>query len=144
MENQLEHTVAILLPCYNEGLSIAKVVNDFKSALPSARIFVYDNRSSDNTSEEAQRAGAIVRSEPWPGKGNVVRRMFADIDADIYVMADGDGTYDAAVAAGMVEKLLQEHLDMVVGTRMNVYENAHRAGHGFGNRLFKSTTIYNL
>jgi len=136
MENQLEHTVAILLPCYNEGLSIAKVVNDFKSALPSARIFVYDNRSSDNTSEEAQRAGAIVRSEPWPGKGNVVRRMFADIDADIYVMADGDGTYDAAVAAGMVEKLLQEHLDMVVGTRMNVYENAHRAGHGFGNRLF--------
>lgn len=128
--------IAILIPCYNEGLSIAKVVEDFRIALPGAVIFVYDNRSTDNTSEEALRAGAIVRFEPWPGKGNVVRRMFADIDADIYVMADGDGTYDASVSAEMVGHLLKDHLDMVVGTRKNVYENAHRAGHGLGNRLF--------
>lgn len=128
--------VAVLIPCYNEGLSIAKVVEDFRKALPSAYVFVYDNRSTDNTSEEAARVGAIVRSEPWPGKGNVVRRMFADIDADLYVMADGDGTYDVSVVAEMVDRLLKDHLDMVVGTRKNVYDNAHRAGHGLGNRLF--------
>ncbi len=128
--------VAVLLPCFNEGLSIANVIADFQRALPSAHIFVYDNRSTDDTASEATRAGAIVRSEPWPGKGNVVRRMFADIEADIYVMADGDGTYDAASVSPMVDRLLREHLDMVVGTRMNVYENAHRTGHGFGNRVF--------
>jgi glycosyltransferase involved in cell wall biosynthesis len=127
---------AVLIPCFNEGLSIAKVVADFKRALPDSLIFVYDNNSRDNTTEEATRAGAIVRKEPWPGKGNVVRRMFADIDVDLYVMADGDGTYDATVAAQMVERLLDEHLDMVVGTRRNVYENAHRKGHGFGNFFF--------
>lgn len=135
-----EMTVAVLLPCYNEGLSIAKVVNDFRVSLPNSLIFVYDNRSTDNTAEEARKAGAVVRNEPWPGKGNVVRRMFADIDADIYIMADGDGTYDASAAPGMIEKLVRDHLDMVVGTRRNVYENAHRKGHGLGNMLFN--TVY--
>lgn len=130
--------VAVLLPCYNEGLSIRKVVDDFKQSLPDAAIYVYDNRSSDNTVEEARAAGAEVRSEPWPGKGNVVRRMFSDIEADIYVIADGDGTYDASVAPTMVQQLRDEHLDMVVGTRRNVYSDAHRPGHGFGNRLFNA------
>ena len=129
-------TIAVLLPCHNEALSIARVVAGFRAVLPTARIFVYDNRSTDDTSAVARAAGAIVRAEPWPGKGNVVRRMFADIDADVYLMADGDGTYDPAVAAEMVRRLVLEHLDMVVGTRRNVYENAHRKGHGFGNQVF--------
>ena len=128
--------VAVLLPCYNEGLSIRKVVASFQAVLPSATIYVYDNRSSDNTADEARAAGAVVRAELWPGKGNVVRRMFSDVDADIYLMADGDGTYDASVAPQMLQRLVDEHLDMVVGTRRDVYENAHRMGHGFGNRLF--------
>lgn len=127
---------AVLLPCYNEGLSIRKVVTDFRKVLPDADIYVYDNRSSDNTADEARAAGAIVRSEPWPGKGNVVRRMFSDIEATNYIIADGDGTYDFRMAPTMLEKLQREHLDMVVGTRNNVYDNAHRFGHGFGNRLF--------
>ena len=129
--------IAVVLPCYNEGLAIHAVVKKFQQVLPSAQVYVYDNRSSDNTASEARRAGAIVRHEPWPGKGNVVRRMFADdIDADIYLMADGDGTYDTERAPAMIARLIDEQLDMVVGTRENVYENAHRAGHGFGNRLF--------
>jgi hypothetical protein len=128
--------IAVLLPCYNEGLAIRKVVESFRKELPDATIYVYDNRSSDNTKEEAFAAGAVVRSEQWPGKGNVVRRMFSDIDADIYIMADGDGTYDSSVAPQMIMRLVDEHLDMVVGTRRNVFENAHRIGHGFGNRLF--------
>lgn len=128
--------IAILIPCLNEGPSIAQVVTDFQLALPTATIFVYDNCSTDNTVAEAARAGAIVCSEPWPGKGNVVRRMFADIDADLFVMVDGDGTYDATVAVEMVKRLLKDHLDMVVGIRMNVYEHAHRRGHGFGNLVF--------
>ena len=129
-------SVAVLLPCYNEGLCIRHVVEDFRKVLPAATIYVYDNRSTDNTSDEARAAGAVVRAENWPGKGNVVRRMFSDIDADIYVMADGDGTYDASVADHMVQTLVNDHLDMVVGTRRDVYANAHRLGHGFGNRLF--------
>ncbi|MEW7849596.1 glycosyltransferase [Massilia aurea] len=128
--------IAIVLPCYNEGLAIRAVVKKFQQVVPSARVYVFDNRSSDNTASEARAAGAVVRHEPWPGKGNVVRRMFADIDADIYLMADGDGTYDADRAPAMIARLIEEQLDMVVGTRENVYENAHRAGHGFGNRLF--------
>lgn len=128
--------VAVLLPCYNEGLSIRKVVEDFREALPSAIIYVYDNNSSDNTADEARAAGAVVRVEQWPGKGNVVRRMFSDIDANIYIMADGDGTYDSSVAPILIHRLVNENLDMVVGTRSNVYQNAHRTGHGFGNRLF--------
>ncbi|WP_341328134.1 glycosyltransferase [Methylotuvimicrobium sp. KM2] len=128
--------IAVLLPCYNEGLSIRKVVEDFRKELPEATIYVYDNRSSDNTQDEARAAGAVVRTEQWPGKGNVVRRMFSDIDADIYLMADGDGTYDSSVAPQMIQRLVDENLDMVVGTRRNVYKNAHRMGHGLGNRLF--------
>lgn len=128
--------VAVLLPCYNEALSIRKVVEDFRQSLPEATIYVYDNRSTDNTVDEATNAGAVVRKEIWPGKGNVVRRMFSDIDADIYVIADGDGTYDPKMAPLMIQRLIDEHLDMVIGIRRNVYENAHRMGHGFGNRLF--------
>lgn len=131
-------SIAVLLPCYNEGLSIRKVVEDFRREIPQATIYVYDNRSTDNTAEEALAAGAVVRAEPWPGKGNVVRRMFSDIDADVYIMADGDGTYDPTMARTMIDHLVNQHLDMVVGTRRNVYENAHRAGHGFGNRVFNS------
>ena len=128
--------IAVLLPCHNEALAIARVISSFRQALPTARIFVYDNCSTDGTDRIAKTAGAIVRAEPWPGKGNVVRRMFAEIEADIYLVADGDGTYDATVAPVMVNKLVAEHLDMVVGTRRGVFANAHRAGHGFGNRLF--------
>lgn len=130
------YSVAVLLPCYNEALSIGKVVQDFRAHLPDAHVFVYDNRSSDNTAEVARKAGAIVRHEPWPGKGNVVRRMFADIDADIYIMADGDGTYETSMAPNMVKALIDQRLDMVVGTRRGIYAEAHRGGHGFGNRLF--------
>jgi len=130
--------VAVLLPCYNEGLSIRSVVSNFRAVLPDADIYVYDNRSTDNTSAEARAAGAIVRLEPWPGKGNVVRRMFADIDADVYIMADGDDTYDASAAPEMVHRLVNEHLDMLVGTRLNIYSNAHRNGHAFGNKLFNN------
>ena len=130
------HKVAVLLPCYNEGLSIRRVVKAFQAVLPTAKIYVYDNLSSDNTADEARAAGAVLRSEPWPGKGNVVRRMFADIGADIYVMADGDGTYDASVAPQMIQRLVDDDLDMVVGTRRDVFANAHRFGHGLGNRLF--------
>ncbi len=127
---------AILIPCHNEAHSITRVIRDFAAAMPAARIFVYDNCSTDQTAELARSAGAIVRSEPWPGKGNVVRRMFADIDADVYIMADGDGTYDASMAVRLVECLVHEHLDMVVGTRSAIYSNAHRQGHGIGNRVF--------
>lgn len=128
--------IAVLIPCYNEAVSIQKVIRDFQAVLPEAVIYVYDNRSTDATAAIARNAGAIVRNEPWPGKGNVVRRMFADIDADVYLMADGDATYDANVAPQMVARLLEEKLDMVVGIRKNVYANAHRTGHGFGNKLF--------
>ena len=130
--------IAVVLPCYNEALSIRSVVEAFRAALPTAKVYVYDNRSTDSTSETAAAAGAVVRFEHWPGKGNVVRRMFADIEADVYVMADGDGTYDASLAPEMVSRLCRENLDMVVGTRRNVYNDAHRMGHGFGNRLFNN------
>ena len=131
-----ELELAVLIPCHNEALSIARVVAEFREALPTAHIFVYDNCSTDDTALCARAAGATVRAETWPGKGNVVRRMFADIDVDIYLMVDGDGTYDPTAADGMVRRLVAEQLDMVVGTRRNVYTDAHRAGHGFGNRLF--------
>jgi glycosyltransferase involved in cell wall biosynthesis len=129
----------VILPCYNEGLAIRKVVSDFRRVLPDADVYVYDNNSTDNTATEASGAGAVVRKEVWPGKGNVVRRMFCDIDADVYVMADGDGTYDHTMAPGMVERLLADRLDMVVGTRRDVFIDAHRFGHGIGNRIFNST-----
>ena len=121
--------IAVLLPCYNEEAAIAQTVAGFKAALPDATIYVYDNNSRDRTVEVAERAGAVVRTERMQGKGNVVRRMFADVDADVYVMADGDATYDAASAPTLVARLLDEQLDMVVGARVNEAEAAYRRGH---------------
>ncbi|WP_219895129.1 glycosyltransferase family 2 protein [Aquisediminimonas profunda] len=127
--------IAVLLPCYNEAAAIAQTIADFRAALPAATIYVYDNNSSDATCEIAAAAGAIVRTERMQGKGNVVRRMFADVDADIYVMADGDATYEAAAAPALVNKLLDETLDMVVGARKSEVEAAYRRGHRLGNAL---------
>jgi glycosyltransferase involved in cell wall biosynthesis len=129
-------TLAVLLPCYNEEAAVAQTVAAFRAALPGARIYVYDNNSSDRTAEVAAGAGAIVRSERMQGKGNVVRRMFADVEADVYVMADGDATYDASAAPALVAKLVDEQLDMVVGARRDAVEEAYRKGHRLGNRLF--------
>ena len=128
-------TVAVLIPCLNEEAAIPAVVNDFRRALPDALIFVYDNGSTDRTVEVARAAGAIVRREPLKGKGNVVRRMFADIEADIYVLVDGDDTYDAASAPAMIRRLIDDALDMVNGAREEKSEAAYRRGHRFGNRL---------
>jgi glycosyltransferase involved in cell wall biosynthesis len=127
--------VAVLVPCFNEEAAVATVVADFRKALPSAKIFVYDNNSSDRTMAVAREAGAEVRSERRQGKGHVVRRMFADVDADIYVLVDGDATYDAASAPRMIDTLVNEHLDMVVGFRVDQAELAYRPGHRTGNRM---------
>ena len=134
--DQSKPRIAVLLPCYNEEAAIAQTVASFRAALPAASIYVYDNNSSDRTVEVAGAAGAIVRSERMQGKGHVVRRMFADIEADIYVMADGDATYDASAAPEMVGRLLEERLDMVVGARKSEIEEAYRRGHRLGNQLF--------
>jgi glycosyltransferase involved in cell wall biosynthesis len=128
--------IAVLLPCYNEEAAIGATVAGFRAALPGAAIYVYDNNSSDNTCEAARQAGAIVRSERQQGKGHVVRRMFADIDADVYIMADGDLTYDPTAAPAMVDLLLAEQFDMVVGTRRHQASAAYRGGHVLGNKLF--------
>jgi glycosyltransferase involved in cell wall biosynthesis len=128
--------IAVLLPCYNEEAAIAATVAGFRAALPGATIYVYDNNSRDRTRDVAVQAGAVVRSERQQGKGHVVRRMFADIDAEVYVMADGDLTYDPKAAPAMVDLLLAEQLDMVVGTRRHEAKQAFRGGHVFGNRLF--------
>jgi glycosyltransferase involved in cell wall biosynthesis len=128
--------LAVLLPCFNEEAAIAATVAGFRAALPDATIYVYDNNSRDRTREIAAQAGAVVRSEAQQGKGNVVRRMFADVDADIYVMADGDLTYDPKAAPAMVDLLLAEQLDMVVGTRRHQESDAYRGGHVLGNKLF--------
>ena len=127
--------IAVLLPCYNEAAAIAQTVADFRAALPDAEIYVYDNNSTDATRTVAALAGAIVRTERMQGKGNVVRRMFADVDADIYVMADGDATYEAAAAPAMVTRLIEEQLDMVVGARHSEVDAAYRRGHRFGNAM---------
>lgn len=127
--------IAVLLPCYNEDAAIAQTVAGFREALPDAVIYVYDNNSRDRTVEVARAAGAVVRTERMQGKGNVVRRMFADIDADVYVMADGDATYDAASAPALVARLIDEQLDMVVGARVGEAVEAYRRGHRLGNRL---------
>lgn len=129
-------SIAVLLPCYNEETAIAGVIKDFQSVLPSAQIYVYDNNSTDRTADVARSSGAIVRSEIYQGKGNVVRRMLADIDADVYVMADGDGTYDTSAAGRLIDELVTNNLDMVVGTRMGGGEEAYRRGHQWGNRFF--------
>ena len=128
--------IAVLLPCFNEEAAIGATVAGFKAALPDATVYVYDNNSRDRTMEAAAAAGAVVRSEKQQGKGNVVRRMFADIDADVYIMADGDLTYDPAAAPAMVGMLLGEQLDMVVGTRRHEAKSAYRGGHLLGNRVF--------
>lgn len=127
--------IAVLLPCYNEEAAIGQTVADFRAALPDAVIYVYDNNSRDNTAGFAKAAGAVVRSENMQGKGHVVRRMFADVDADIYVMADGDATYEAAAAPRLIARMLDEQLDMVVGARKNEVEEAYRRGHVLGNRM---------
>ncbi|URW76264.1 glycosyltransferase family 2 protein [Sphingomonas donggukensis] len=126
--------IAVLLPCYNEEAAIAQTVAAFRDALPGATIYVYDNNSRDRTAEVAAAAGAVVRTERMQGKGHVVRRMFADVDADIYVMADGDATYDAGAAPGMVATLTGEGLDMIVGTRVHEAADAYRRGHVLGNK----------
>jgi glycosyltransferase involved in cell wall biosynthesis len=130
--------IAVLVPCFNEEAAVATVVADFRKALPTAEIFVYDNNSGDRTIEVARAAGATVRSERRPGKGQVVRRMFADVDADIYVLVDGDATYDAPSAPRMIDKLINEHLDMVVGFRVDQAVAAYRPGHRTGNWMLTS------
>ena len=132
--------VAVLVPCYNEEAAIAKVVTDFRAALPGAAIYVYDNNSHDRTMARAAQAGAVVRSERRQGKGNVVRRMFADIDADVYVLVDGDDTYDAAAAADMVERLVEEGVDLLTARRIHTQASAYRPGHVFGNKLLTGLT----
>ena len=133
---------AVLIPCYNEAAAITQVVQDFRRVLPEAAIYVYDNNSKDNTVAIAKAAGAIVRTETLQGKGNVVRRMFADIEADIYVLVDGDATYDAASAPKMIQALLTEPLDMVNGARVTDIEKAYRPGHKFGNWLLTSMVAW--
>lgn len=128
--------IAVLLPCYNEEVSVGATVAGFRRALPDATVYVYDNNSSDRTCDIAASEGAVVRTERQQGKGHVVRRMFADIDADVYVMADGDLTYDPKAAPDMVEMLVSEGLDMVVGTRRHEASSAFRGGHVIGNRVF--------
>jgi len=127
--------IAVLVPCFNESAAIGKVVADFRAALPAATVYVYDNNSTDDTKAVAAAAGATVRREGRRGKGNVVRRMFQDIEADVYVMVDGDDTYDATVAPRLVAQLVDDNLDMVVGKRIETHDAAYRAGHRLGNRV---------
>jgi glycosyltransferase involved in cell wall biosynthesis len=132
--------VAVILPCFNEVAVIASVIADFRAALPEAGIYVFDNASTDGTAEVAAEAGAVVRHVPQRGKGNVVRRQFADVDADVYVMADGDGTYDAGQSRALVDMLLDNGLDMVVGTRQAVGDGSeYRPGHVLGNKVLTGT-----
>ena len=133
-----ELRVAVLVPCFNEEAAVATVIADFRKALPAAEIFVYDNNSSDRTAAVARDAGAEVRSERRQGKGHVVRRMFADVDADIYVLVDGDATYDAPSAPRMIESAGRDHLDMVVGFRVDQVDAAYRPGHRTGNWMLTS------
>jgi hypothetical protein len=130
-----EHDIVILVPCFNEELTVGKTVAAFREALPSAAIYVYDNNSTDRTVHVARAAGAIVRNEPRQGKGNVVRRMFADIDADIFVLVDGDATYEAQAAPRMVRRAIEENLDFVNGARVSRSIGAYRRGHRFGNTV---------
>ncbi|NDL62096.1 glycosyltransferase family 2 protein [Acerihabitans arboris] len=127
--------VAVIIPCYNESIAIAKVIEDFNKSIPEAAVYVFDNNSIDDTAKIAKNSGAIVYTVTRPGKGNVVRRMFADIEADIYVMVDGDATYDAASCPILINKLIDEHLDMVVGARQHSEKEAYRPGHTFGNKI---------
>jgi len=126
---------AVLIPCFNEAATVARVVADFRAAVPEAAIYVYDNNSTDRTVEIARESGAVIGREPRQGKGHVVRRMFRDIDADVYVLVDGDATYDAASARGLIAELVEGRYDMVVGARVSQGEAAYRRGHRFGNRM---------
>jgi glycosyltransferase involved in cell wall biosynthesis len=132
--------IAVLVPCYNEEAAIAAVVRDFRAALPDAAIYVYDNNSKDQTAARAREAGAVVRMEMRQGKGNVVRRMFADIEADIYVLVDGDDTYDAAAAPRMVAQMIEEGADLLTARRIHTDAAAYRPGHVLGNRLLTGLT----
>jgi glycosyltransferase involved in cell wall biosynthesis len=134
--------IAVLIPCYNEEVAIAKVVAEFRTLLPMAVVYVYDNNSHDRTVAVAREAGAVVRNETLQGKGHVVRRMFADVDADVYVLVDGDDTYDAASAPAMVRLLIDQQLDMVNGARVTEIDTAYRRGHRFGNVML--TTLVRL
>lgn len=136
--------VAVLIPCMNEELTVAKTVEDFRKALPQATVYVYDNNSTDDTAVVAERAGAVVGYEVRPGKGNVIRRMFTEIDADFYIMVDGDDTYDASGAPQMLDMLIAGNVDMVVGARDGAHDDHQRAGHAFGNRMFNRiyTTLF--
>lgn len=127
--------IAVLVPCYNEEVAVPQVVRDFRLALPEATVYVYDNNSTDRTARVAMDAGAVVGHEPFAGKGNVMRRMFSDIEADIYVLVDGDDTYDAAAAPLLVTTLLDNQLDMVNGARVTEIKEAYRFGHRFGNKM---------
>jgi glycosyltransferase involved in cell wall biosynthesis len=131
--------LAVILPCFNEEAAIEQVVTGFKVSLPNSKIYVFDNRSTDKTVEKAQKAGATIKHVNLPGKGNVVRRMFADIEADIFIMADGDATYHPESARVMIQKLIDHDLDMVVGIRDYDRKDTHRMGHKFGNRLLTKT-----
>lgn len=135
VEDRARQKVAVLIPCFNEEAAIARVVGDFRAALPEAEIYVYDNNSTDGTVAAARGAGAVVRRERHQGKGHVVRRMFSDVEADIYVLVDGDATYDAPSARQMVSLLVEERLDMVVAARVSADAEAYRSGHRLGNRL---------
>jgi glycosyltransferase involved in cell wall biosynthesis len=137
---QLEPRLAVLIPCYNEAATVAKVVADFRAALPSADVYVYDNNSKDQTSANAREAGAVVRTETRQGKGNVVRRMFADIEADVYILVDGDDTYDASAAPDLITRLIDEGLDIVSGKRVATGAAAYRRGHVLGNKLLTGLT----
>lgn len=134
--------IAVVIPCLNEEVAVARVVEDFRAALPRAEIYVYDNNSTDGTAAAAAEVGAIVRAEAEPGKGNVVRRAFSDIEADIYILVDGDATYPADEAPGMIRQLIDDHLDMVSGARVAEQQDAYRRGHKFGNNLI--TTLVGL
>ncbi|MGF1746058.1 glycosyltransferase family 2 protein [Vibrio minamisatsumaniensis] len=133
----MNKNIAVLLPCFNEAGAVGRTVASFQQALPNATVYVYDNNSTGTTVEEALKAGAIVRYESRQGKGEVVRRMFSDIDADIYVMADGDDTYDASICPMLIDQLLREQLDMIIGSRERSLE-AYPKGHIFGNKMFSS------
>jgi len=135
MSSHAPYTIAVLIPCFNEEMAIGRVVSDFRTSLPNSEIYVYDNNSSDRSVQMASEAGALVRNEARQGKGNVVRRMFADIDADIYIIVDGDDTYDASVAPELVKKLLNGPHDLVNCARIAERKEAFRFGHSFGNRL---------
>ena len=142
MADWADLAIAVLVPCYNEEAAIAQVVSDFRAALPMATVYVYDNNSSDRTVEVARGAGAVVRTEPLQGKGHVVRRMFADIEADIYVMVDGDDTYEAAAATGLIDALAEHGADMVNAIRVTDIDKAYRPGHVLGNRMLTGVVAW--